>query len=223
MANPGDNGDPTKGRHRDLFAALTSGFVGALALATSLYNVYLQRQQLRAAVWPRLEIRQENSEDDYKLFIANRGVGPAQIQRIRMSVNGEQLPSLKAVMEHLPGPEGPEWIGGLALTTLSPGGDVLVFELNWAGALRLMQKDKILTVEFCFCSTLDECWHTALPFKPSTPETTLPTPDCRPDSPPFRMSTDEEIQQRVVLVRRAIQARMDGGLDARAEGGPAGP
>ena len=52
--------DETDGRrrprarlNRDLLAALTSGFVGALALFASLYNVYLQRQQIRRVACDR--------------------------------------------------------------------------------------------------------------------------------------------------------------------------
>jgi hypothetical protein len=45
---------PLPASHSDRIAALTSGFVAVLALVVSTYNVYLQRQQIRAQVWPRL-------------------------------------------------------------------------------------------------------------------------------------------------------------------------
>src|ERR1700691_118048 len=83
-----------KRSHRDLIAGLTSGFVGALALATSLYNVYLQREQVRAQVWPKITLQDAKGDgDDYGISIANRGVGPADIQRMGVFVDGTPMKS----------------------------------------------------------------------------------------------------------------------------------
>ena len=53
----------TLGKYRDLLAAVASGFVGALALATSTYNVYLQRQQVKASVWPHVTMDTASTDE----------------------------------------------------------------------------------------------------------------------------------------------------------------
>jgi hypothetical protein len=78
-----------RSRHRDLLAALVSGFVGFVALATSTYNVYLQRQQVRAQVWPYLVLGADWGHEGFTLGVTNRGVGPAAVKRVTVTVDGK--------------------------------------------------------------------------------------------------------------------------------------
>ena len=60
LAMTGDGQFPSHGLTRvagryGRLAALASGFVGALALAVATDDVYLQRVQIGAQVWPPLE------------------------------------------------------------------------------------------------------------------------------------------------------------------------
>jgi hypothetical protein len=88
-----DHASPAKPRprHRELLAALVSGFVGAVALATSTYTVYLQRQQVRAQVWPYLVMGADWGHDGLVLDVVNRGVGPAAVKRVRVTVDGKPM------------------------------------------------------------------------------------------------------------------------------------
>src|SRR3569833_993373 len=52
------------GRDWDALAAVIASFIGLLALAVSGYTAYVQREQLRAQVWPRLEIDYSSSDID---------------------------------------------------------------------------------------------------------------------------------------------------------------
>jgi hypothetical protein len=150
-------GAPGKGSHRDLLAALTSGLVGALALATSIYTVVLQRQQVRASVWPRLDGRDESSENDYKTFIVNRGAGSAIIRRFRLLVDKKPMRSwgdfARTLQLH-----GNMHLFSDVIGVLNPGAEKQLFEADYEATLGLMEFGDRVRSETCFCSSLDECW-----------------------------------------------------------------
>src|SRR5262249_29619715 len=82
----------TAGRsHIDLIAALLAGFVGLLALGVSIYGVTLQRQQIRAQVWPHVELSHENVPAPMSMRLDNAGVGPALIKRAVVTVDGRPV------------------------------------------------------------------------------------------------------------------------------------
>jgi len=51
------------------------------------YTAYMQRQQVRAAVWPILEFASSNGPDIH-FTLANKGVGPAIIRNVVVMVDG---------------------------------------------------------------------------------------------------------------------------------------
>src|SRR5262249_33862636 len=74
-------------RDWDGVAAVIAAFVGLLALLVSGYTAYLQRQQVRAQVWPYLEPGMSGSKREVILF--NKGVGPAIIRSVQVLVDGK--------------------------------------------------------------------------------------------------------------------------------------
>jgi len=52
-----------------------ASLIGALALVVSAYTAYVQRQQVRAQVWPVIEYYTGN-QPKLRLWLANKGVGP---------------------------------------------------------------------------------------------------------------------------------------------------
>src|SRR6185312_15580863 len=73
-------------REWDGVAAVIAAFVGLLALCVSGYTAYLQRQQVRAQVWPYLETGISSSKRGVSL--SNKGVGPAIIRSAQVLVDG---------------------------------------------------------------------------------------------------------------------------------------
>lgn len=61
---------PSSGR----YGAAVATLIALLAVAVSAYTAYVQRQQVRAQVWPILEVNSGN-EPELRLWIANKGVG----------------------------------------------------------------------------------------------------------------------------------------------------
>lgn len=61
-------------------AAVIAALVGFLALLVSAYTAYIQRQQTRALVWPRLLAG--NRPADRLMVIYDKGIGPAIIRSV---------------------------------------------------------------------------------------------------------------------------------------------
>jgi hypothetical protein len=173
-------------QRRDLLAATASGLVGALALATSTYNVYLQRQQVRAQVWPRLNLGVDWSDDTVTFEVQNRGVGPADIRRVRVWVDGTRVPDwvsaisalLKKKSFRLPN------INEVEHQVMSPGLQISPVKMAGPDAIEILKQRRRLGIEICYCSTLEECWILSAPSL-AEPPASVPVAACVPDNPAF--------------------------------------
>jgi len=145
-------------------------FVGVLALVVSAYTAYVQRQQVRAQVLPIMQFGTSNMP---KLMVGldNKGVGPAIIEHVVITVDGQPMQNWHHVLDKLMGP-GPKNfaendIGSLilapnetviALTMMDDKGEPLrVGPPGSPGAL--FNEGRLhLGIEVCYCSTLGDCW-----------------------------------------------------------------
>src|SRR5205809_5406752 len=90
----------TRGASR--YDAIIATFVGFLALCVSGYTAYVQRQQVRAAVWPILEFGSRNGPIQFTL--ANKGVGPAIIKHVIVRVDDQPVKNWAEVLQKILGP-----------------------------------------------------------------------------------------------------------------------
>jgi hypothetical protein len=196
---PGANAKrrPVFARHRELLAAVASGFVGALALATSTYNVYLQRQQVRAQVWPSVGVSSDFNNGVFTVTLRNRGVGPALVRRVRVTVDGQRAADwFDAERRVLRRSSFDMWSAGVEPVenqVLAPGAELLTFKVAFPADARGMffGADRLAT-NVCYCSTLGECWvYTEV--SALEPGSTRPTDECAPDPVPFRAATHETL------------------------------
>jgi hypothetical protein len=161
--------------------------VGFLALCVSGYTAYVQRQQVRAAVWPILEFGSSNGPIQFTL--ANKGVGPAIIRNVIVRVDNQPVRNWAEVLEKILGPgKHPGEESDMKGHVLSAGESMNVFTLYDSNDNPLMfdrsnplwvqmNKDRFrVTVEICYSSTLGECW--ILRAGGLTPGTTTETRRC---------------------------------------------
>ncbi|HET7611373.1 MAG TPA: hypothetical protein VFK29_06265 [Rhodanobacteraceae bacterium] len=143
----------------DALAAIIASLVGLLALVVAGYTAYIERQQVRAQVWPYLQAGYSGSFHRY-LWI-NRGVGPAVVKSVQVLVDGKPQQNWKTVQQALRIPSFRYHQSGLSGTVVSPGQT-----LQW---LQFEEKDEYedfrraadganLQVKVCYCSTLGDCW-----------------------------------------------------------------
>lgn len=145
-------------REWDGVAAVIAALVGLLALCVSGYTAYLQRQQVRAQVWPYLEPGITTSK--HELTLVNKGVGPALIKSVQIYVDGKPQHDWDSVYAAL----GLKYERRPPYSTvnrvvLSAGervtqvlfADVDDFNLYARQARRVEMR-------LCYCSTMNECW-----------------------------------------------------------------
>jgi hypothetical protein len=170
-------------------AAVATG-IGVLALAVSAYTAYMQRQQVRAQVWPILEYNTGN-DPEIRLWIANKGVGPALIRRVVVSLDGKPVKTWAEMLRALYGPgqyrfqedtiSGRVFSAGETLSVFVPKFD----ESQRALAARFDRDRFRVGIDLCYCSTLGDCWR--LVSTPPNPSHTDDVPRCPPsDESSFR-------------------------------------
>jgi hypothetical protein len=95
-------------RRASRYDAIIATFVGFLALCVSGYTAYMQRQQVRAAVWPILEFGYSNHPDIH-FTLANKGVGPAIIRHVVVKVDGQPVVDWVEALRKLVGSREPRY------------------------------------------------------------------------------------------------------------------
>lgn len=150
----------------DAIAAIIASLVGLLALIVAGYTAYIQRytadierQQVRAQVWPYLGWAFSPAFSQY--IWMNQGVGPAVVKSVQVLVDGKPQQNWKMVQHALRISSLQYHQSSLNGTVVSPGQTV-----QW---LKFPEKDGFenfrraadranLEFKVCYCSTLGECW-----------------------------------------------------------------
>jgi hypothetical protein len=147
----------------DRWLSIAAGVGAVCAVAISLYQAALAREQQRASAWPYLS--QSNSYvsgQPYTRQVENQGVGPARIRSFEVLVDGRPVSTWGAAVQALTGKadsglvyssfgRGIVLLPGTTrqLLRLSPSNQAQVF---WEAA-----QTRLETV-ICYCSIYDECW-----------------------------------------------------------------
>jgi hypothetical protein len=169
------------------YDAIIATLVGFCALCVSGYTAYMQRQQVRGAVWPILQF--DSSNGPIQFALANKGVGPAIIKHVVVRVDDQPVKNWAEVLEKILGPgyhpgqesdmSGRVFAAGESTNVFTPhdgAQNPIPFDKSnplWA---KLNAGRSRVTVEICYCSTLGECW--TLRGGGTTPSMTTPTREC---------------------------------------------
>jgi hypothetical protein len=177
--------DETRSASR--YETFIATFIALLAVCVAGYTAYMQRQQVRAAVWPILEF--DSSNGPIRFTLANKGVGPAIIKHVILKVDGQPVRNWAEVLEKILGPgyhpgeesdmSGRVFAAGESTSVFLPHDEAqkpIAFDKSnplWA---KLDGARRHVTVEICYCSTLGECW--TLHAGGMSPGTTIQTHRC---------------------------------------------
>ena len=145
-------------RNWDALAAIVAALIGLMALLVSGYTAYVQRQQVRAQVWPHLLIGNYDPESAIKVL--NKGVGPAIVRSVQVFIDDKPQADWKHVVAALDLPAQGVQISTLSNNVLSPGETQTMIRLSDEAFYKRF-RDALRAhgaMEICFCSTLDECW-----------------------------------------------------------------
>jgi hypothetical protein len=173
------------------WGSLAAGFTAACALVVSAYTAYLQRQQVRAQVWPLLSwdthSSRGNEKSEFSFGLRNSGVGPAIVKVAEISLDQRPLRRwVDALKVIAPPPDGKNEasysvsISGIRNRVLAAGESVTAFSPHESPiAARVADEMKRFSVMVCYCSVLDDCWvirETSDRYDPARPVDACPTP-----------------------------------------------
>jgi len=141
--------------------------VGVVALFISWDQGKVMREEVRASVWPALQVDGFVSTSDelmsMGLNVQNAGVGPALIRTVQLRHRGVLVADLDVLTGLFP--EGADRSANtLSGRILAAGDTVRPFEFRFVvddnpDAVAVMaQMANDWTVDVCYCSALDECW-----------------------------------------------------------------
>jgi hypothetical protein len=160
MQAPGPARDDVLPRRRwDAFGAIIAASIGFLALLVAGYTAYVQRQQVRAQVWPWLVAG--NDDEQQSVDVYNKGAGPAIVQSAQVFVDNKPYQSWSDVLDAL-GIAKPRHFSQSTINpnVLTPGEHVTMIRFpekeTW-DRFRAAATEHV-TMNVCFCSTLGECW-----------------------------------------------------------------
>lgn len=151
-----------RGRDREAYAVVIASLIGLLALAVSGYTAYVQREQLRAQVWPHLLLARSTVDPRY--FLSNTGTGPAKIAALRVTIHGAPIKNRAALLKAI-GFTNEELTWSTVAGTVLPAGKELSFiqpsnsTQSREHLIQLMHDgSNDLSMTVCYCSVLDDCW-----------------------------------------------------------------
>ncbi|NBD94869.1 MAG: hypothetical protein GVY11_00110 [Gammaproteobacteria bacterium] len=154
-------------QHFETVGSITAIVVGVAALLVSFDQSRVMREEIRASIWPALQVDGFASLEDETLTIGmnvqNAGVGPALVRRVAISHDGTAVEDLEALQALMP-PDPDVSRATLTGRVLAAGASVRPFELRYPAeasddAIEVL--NSLLSkwsAEVCYCSTLNQCW-----------------------------------------------------------------
>jgi hypothetical protein len=156
---------PPRRRDWDAYAAVIASLIGLLALAVSGYTAYVQRQQLRAQVWPHLQVLSSDVRTEPRYFVANAGTGPARISAVRITIDGVAVKDRAGLFKAAGFDDSINTVWSTLSSAVLPAGKELTFlqsapdDHSRDSLIALMHGNgHTLGMTVCYCSVLDECW-----------------------------------------------------------------
>jgi hypothetical protein len=141
--------------------------IAVLALYAALTESAAVRQQTAAAVWPFVQLMIEDYDTGdaagFSFALTNVGVGPAKMQGLRLSIDGNVTRNWSELVASADGDTGAALNRNfISDRVLRPDETVVVLSTTDAELARKLagavinKQRSVLT--FCYCSIFDECW-----------------------------------------------------------------
>jgi len=151
------------GDRLDRVLSICAGIAAITAVAVSLYQAALARQQLRASAWPY--VTQGNSltqGQPYQRMVSNEGVGPARVRSFVVLVDAQPVTKWNDAVKALTG-EGEPALGysSFGRGSVLPAGaekTLLVLPAGDRAVKFWSEAQTRLRTVVCYCSVYDECW-----------------------------------------------------------------
>jgi hypothetical protein len=155
----------------DRLLSASAGIVAASALAVSVYQAYITRQQQRLSAWPYV-VQYHSTAGGYRYAVRNVGVGPAVVRSMRVAIDGRPVRAWRDVVRAAFGDSTDALLAAdsAAVVTstfgrgsvLLPGDAVTMVDVRGrrvpAALSRTLANDARFVTTVCYCSLYGECW-----------------------------------------------------------------
>jgi hypothetical protein len=155
-------------QHFETVGSISAIVVGVAALFVSWDQSRVMREDLKASLWPALQVEGYVSNDGQALGmgvrVTNAGVGPARIERFTMRHRGEMVPDINGLIERLPPGSNQSGVQLIKGRIVAPGDGLNPFEFRYSELTDLDAVEVMgaladqWSIEICYCSVLDQCW-----------------------------------------------------------------
>lgn len=144
--------------------AATALVLSLSTLGVYIYQAKVMKEQQHVSVWPYMEWYTGNVED-FHINAKNKGVGPAIIRKVEMSVDGKPVRNNQELISAL---LGNDWKMGYVNSTLggrvlSPGEEVAMLripDVKEGRAFEAKLRQHTFTMKITYCSVYGDCWIT---------------------------------------------------------------
>ncbi|NRA29983.1 MAG: hypothetical protein HRU11_06945 [Parvularculaceae bacterium] len=135
------------------------------ALLVSVIEANTTNRAAEAEVWPYVEIYGGYSGEGFYYRMQNKGVGPALLKSLVITLDGEPVDSAADMVADVLGEEDAFGYDRIRSTTpsggvISPREVINLFSVEWDPVARRLEeqlRDR-LDAEACYCSVYDRCW-----------------------------------------------------------------
>ncbi|MDX1626285.1 MAG: hypothetical protein R3323_07210 [Wenzhouxiangellaceae bacterium] len=156
-------------RHFETIGSISAIVVGVAALLVSLDQSRVMREEVRASVWPALEVDRIFQTEEGVLTLGvrvqNAGVGPALVRRVTVFDGEDFIETPEQLAQRLPAYETYTYAGILG-RVIAAGDTWTAFQIGYGPDSGIEPEQLIEQVgaawriEVCYCSTLGDCWVT---------------------------------------------------------------
>jgi hypothetical protein len=165
----------------DALAAIIASLVGLLALLVAGYTAYIERQQVRAQVWPYLQMGKSDAQGQYEFVALNKGMGPVVVRSVQVLVSGKPVRNWEE-LQRVVGfdPKGGQVTSSLNGLVLAPGDKIRWIAFQNADDINAFMEDweKFrVQAHVCYSSTLGETW--LITFQMGPLARPHPVPSCK--------------------------------------------
>ncbi len=151
--------------HIEYLVAATALFVSLSTLAVYIYQAKVMKEQQHVSVWPYLEWYSGNVSD-FHITVKNKGVGPALIRKVEMTLDGKPVNSASELVTAV---KGPDWTlpglinSSVADRVLAPGEEVspiLIPDVKAGRAFEAELSKHKFRLRITYCSVYGDTWIT---------------------------------------------------------------
>lgn len=161
----------TKNRN-GVVLSLVAIVISLSALGVSVFEVTSLQDQQKASVWPYVEISRRYSGEGFEVSLANKGIGPALLGDVEISMQGQTITSSDILDKIISDAVGPERAFSYdtyrardaSQQVLAPGESLILFGVPWTADTRAFVNSTASSIQAtgCFCSVYEDCWSVGL-------------------------------------------------------------